>query len=69
MAERYVGRRSRERVLEGQQITELMRIHIIAENGLISQHSVRLVNYSSVGGVGKREGERLESSPGQNFLF
>jgi hypothetical protein len=56
-------------VLEGQKIADLMRIHIIAENGLISQHSVRLVNYSSVGGVGKREGKRLESSSGQNFLF
>ncbi len=56
-------------MLEGQKIADLMRIHIIAENGLISQHSVRLVNYSSVGGVGKREGKRLESSSGQNFLF
>ncbi len=67
MEKRYVGRRSRERVLEGQKIAELMRNHIIAENGLINQHSVRLVNYSSVGGVGKREGKRLESSSGQNF--
>jgi hypothetical protein len=52
MKEKYVGRRSRERVSEGQKIAELMRNHIIAENGLISQHSVRLVNYSSDGGGG-----------------
>ncbi len=38
---------------EGQKIADLMRNHIIAENGLISQHSVRLVNYSSVGGLAR----------------
>jgi hypothetical protein len=58
MKEKYVGRRSRERVSEGQKIAELMRIHIIAENGLISQHSVRFVNYSSVGGMA-REKEKV----------
>jgi hypothetical protein len=40
-------------VREGQKIADLMRNHIIAENGLISQHSVRLVNYSSVGGLAR----------------
>ncbi len=56
-------------MLEGQKIAELMRIHIIAENGLISQHSVRLVNYSSVGGMAREKEKDWKGGPDRIFFI